>query len=251
MSMTESLREAIAAWLKEKPRRNLSTLARLSSVSYSTLRRIANAGSETSDDTALKIADVVMDDKALKAFAWQWMPAMAKVRTDIAYKVSSPENEELLRELLADKHLTPILLLASHREGTNFEEVRAYFGEDMGQRFNRLVADGVFTECHTEKGFRNWRLVEDIGSVSLEMARDILTTMAHISPLANDELAHTSLAHVTWESVNLETALAIFHAAVDFMRKVSGLVSDKANRGDVLIMQGTYFNVLKGVEAYK
>lgn len=251
MSMTESLREAMDAWLKEKPRRNLSTLARLSNVSYSTLRRIANNGSDTSDDTALKIADVVMDDKALKAFAWQWMPAMAKVRTDIAYKVSSPENEELLRELLSDRKLTPILLLASHQDGTNFEEVKACFGEDTAQRFNKLVADGVFTECHTPQGFRNWKLVEDIGSVNLELARDILTTMARISPLANDELARASLAHVTWESVNLETAHAIFLAGVDHMRKVSGLVSDKANRGDILIMQGTYFNVLKGVEAYK
>lgn len=251
MSMTESLREAIAAWLKEKPRRNLSSLSRQSNVSYSTLRRIANAGSNTTDDTALKIADVVMQDHDLKAFAWRWMPAMAKVRTDIAYKASSPEKEELLRDLLVDRRLTPILLLASHREGTNYEEVKACFGEDKAQRFNSLVADGVFTECHTAQGFRNWKLVEDIGSVNLELARDILSTMAQISPLLNDEVANASLAHVAWESVNLETALEIFHAGVDYMRTVTTLVSDKANRGDVLIMHGLLFNVLKGVEAYK
>lgn len=243
MSMSEILRQAINSWTEEKPARSLSVLRRLSGVSYSTLRRIAQGNGSASAETALKVADVVMTEAEFKQFTCEFMPALARTRSEISYK---PKNEETL-ELLYDRKLTGIILLASHKDGTNEVEVQEMFGHETALQFRSLVEEGKLARA----GGGNWRIDENIGSVNLELARELLASMAGLCCSANDSLPRASLAHVGWESVNLETAVAIYHAALTFVRTASGLAADKANRGEILIFFGSLFNVMKGTEAYR
>jgi hypothetical protein len=243
MSMPQKLREAIDRWVSGKEKRNLSMLARLGKVSYSSVRRIMQ--SETDDptsNTAMKLAAVVMSKAELVAFASEFFPNMVAVRTEIFMK-----SEDDLLEILEDTDYIPILLLSSHKDGTSEEEVRFFFGNEASYRFQVLVNAGHLTKVSAD----NWRLEKDLGSVNLETAREWISVMASICPSHNDNLKNSSIAHVGFESVNFETALAIYHAGMDFVRTTIRLTTDQNNRGDLLVMFGTLFNVLKGSEAYK
>ena len=243
MTMSEILCQAINCWIEEKPARSLSMLRRLSGVSYSTLRRIVNGNGSVTAETALKVADVVMTEAEFKRFTCDFMPALAKTRSEISYK---PRSEDTL-EMLYDRRLTGIILLASHRDGTSEVEVQEMFGLEAALQFRSLVEEGKLARA----GSGNWRLEEDIGSVNLDLARELLASMAGLCRSTNDNIPTASLAHVGWESVNLETAVAIYHAALTFVRTATGLAAETANKGDVLVFFGSLFNVMKGVEAYR
>jgi transcriptional regulator with XRE-family HTH domain len=242
MSMAQTLRQSMTLWVDEKESRSISMLCRLSKVSYSTLRRIMQGEEHTpSAETALKIADIVMTTSELSSFATQYMPMLAKTRTDIAYKSDAGALGYCNRDYI------PILLLSSHSKGTNEDEVRNFFGLEMTYKFQELVDSGLLVRASGS----NWKLEKDLGSVDLDTTRELLSAMANLCPSANDSVPRSSLAHIGWESVNFETALAVYHAALDFARIAISLTSKKENKGDVLIMFGSLFNVLKGVEAYK
>lgn len=243
MNLTEALSLAIRKWEDEKPNRNLSMLKRMTSVSYSTIRRIVQHETQATSETALRIAEYVMSREEFVAFTERYLPTFSITRTDIA--VQSKDDD--VQEYLQDKNFVPILLLASHRKGTNEAEVRDFFGREAAKRFTELVNSGYLSSA----GMGNFRLDRDLGSVSLETAREWLTVMASICPLDNDDISRTSLAHVGWESVNFETAVEVYHAAIDFVRRAVALTKDKRNKGDILIMFGSLFNVLKGTEEYK
>lgn len=243
MNMTEALSLAIQKWEESSGRRNLSLLKRLTGVSYSTLRRVKQNETDITIENALKVAEVVMDDAAFQDFTERYMPSVAKTRVGVAVK--SVDDEML--EFMKDKALIPIFLLATHRLGTNGAEVRDFYGREAERKFNELVNSGHLAMVRGG----NWKLDRPLGSVSLETAREWLVAMAAICPVENDSINRASLAHVGWESVNFETAVAVYHAALDFVRKTVTLTRDERNKGDILIIFGSLFNVLKGTEEYR
>jgi transcriptional regulator with XRE-family HTH domain len=242
MSISQSLCTAIESWLSGKATRNLSVLARLSGVSYSTVRRIMQLENEPSMETALKLADIVMSRVERIEFAKVHAPSLAKNIAEVSYK----SDDEMLMEYINNSSFVPVILLASHATGTNHEEVRYWFGDDMALRFDELVESGLLSRCDS-----NWRLDKEIGSVSRSTAREFLRSFCRMAPAANDSINHASLCHVGWESVNPQTAIAIFHLAMNFTREAVKLTSDKSNHGDVLVFFGSFFNVMKGVEVLK
>ena len=243
MSMMQKLREAMDRWLGARKQRNLSTLARLSKVSYSTVRRISQGESTNPDSRhVLALASIVMSSEELVPFAREYLPLLAN---DRELSIRS-EHDELL-DLMEDERYIPILILASHSTGTNEAEVTQYFGEESTKRFVQMIDLGILTKV----GRENFRLESDIGGSSLETARKWISTMALISRSSNDYIDKSAISHVAFESVNLETALKIYHAGMDYVRTTMSLVQDPNNRGDILVMCGTLFNVLKGVEALK
>lgn len=243
MNMTEALCLAIERWESGSSRRNLSLLKRMTKVSYSTIRRIVSNETSANPETALRIAEHIMSEAELQAFVQQYLPTFAKTRTEVSVK----SDDEDMAQYLEDRNYVPVLLLASHREGTNENEVRDFFGREAARRFTELVNSGFLGSA----GRGNFRLDRPLGSVSLDTAREWLSVMASICPSVNDDLSRASLAHVAWESVNFETAVAIYHAQIDFVRKAMVLLRDERNKGDVLIMFGSLFNVLKGTEEYQ
>lgn len=242
MSMTEALSLAIKKWEEGYSRRNLSMLQRLSKVSYSTIRRIVQNETVASPEVALKIAQHIMSEPELQAFVEEYMPTFVKTRTEVSVK---SEDDGML-EYLENPHYVPVLLLASHKEGTNEAEVRDFFGREAARRFAELVNASHLSAMRGG----NFKLDRPLGSVSLDTARQWIAVMASICPSENDEIERSSLAHVAWESVNFETAVMIYHAQIDFVRKAMALLRDERNKGNVLIMFGSLFNVLKGTEEY-
>lgn len=242
MTMTEALSLAIKKWEAGRESRNLTMLKRLTHVSYSTIRRIVQNETSVLPETAMRIAERIMSQAELHAFVQTYMPTFAKTRTEVSERT---EDEDMM-EYLENRDYVPVLLLASHRAGTNEAEVRDFFGREAARRFSELVSGGHLAPASGG----NFRLDRTLGGVSLDTARQWISVMASICPSENDNIERSSLAHVAWESVNFETALAVYHAAIDFVRQTMTLVRDERNKGDVLIMIGTLFNVLKGTEEY-
>lgn len=242
MSISQSLCPAIDRWISGKEARNLSMLARLSGVSYSTVRRIMQKESDPSMETALKLADVVMSLPERVEFARVHAPGLVKNIAEISYK----SDDDVMLEYMNKPLYAPVIVLASHATGTNQDEVRYWFGDDMVVRFDEMIDAGILSQCNG-----NWKLDKDIGSVSRSTAREFLAAFCRMAPAANDNIDHASVGHVGWESVNHQTAVAIFHLAMNFIREAVKLTNDKANRGDVLVFFGSFFNVMKGVEGLK
>lgn len=241
MSISQSLCPAIDNWLSVKGSRNLSMLARLSGVSYSTVRRIMQRENEPSMETALKLADIVMTRVERIEFAKVHAPGLSRNIAEVAYK---SDDDSMLEYMNAS--YAPLLVLASHAIGTNHDEVRYWFGDEMVRRFDELIDGG-----HLSRLNGNWKLDKDIGSVSRATAREFLSAFCRMAPVVNDSVDHASVGHVGWESVNAKTAVAIFHLAMNFIREAVKLSNDTANRGDVLVFFGSFFNVMKGAEGLK
>lgn len=231
-----TLREAVSRWESEKKTRSLSMLARLSQVSYSTVRRMMQGETVSpSIENCLSIAEVVMTVREQSKFANQLHPTLEKNRTNLSYPV-----DEDLSEFLDDEGFFPALLLSSHKNGTDEDEVRYYFGQEVARNFKKLVDLGHLSRCG-----KRWKLDKDIGTVKLGVGRSLLSILAKISPSENDSIPDSSVAHVGWESVDDKTAVALFHLSISFARESVELISNKDNRGDNLVFFGTLFNVLK------
>jgi hypothetical protein len=188
-------------------------------------------------DTALKIADVVMSKADRIAFS-SAHPGLSRIA-----KTAHKTNDESLLELFSINGYTPVLVLASHANGTNESEVRSRFGSNAVIKFWRLVDDG-----YLEKQGENWRLTQDVGSVNRALTRSMLAELISAAEENNDTVDKASVAHVAWETVNEETAEAVHGLNMKYVSELAEIMSNKDNRGNVLVTYGMFFNVMKGTK---
>lgn len=233
--MVSSLRVAVEGWLEANPRRSLRMLSRLSNCGYSTIRKFMQGETEPLLDTALKIADIVMTKTDRVSFA------SAHVGLSRIAKTAHKTSDESLLELFAVNGYTPLLVLASHAEGTNEIEVRSRFGSNAVTKFWRLIDDG-----YLEKQGGNWRLAQDVGSVNRALTRSMLAELIASAEESNDGIDKASIAHVAWETVNEKTAIAVHDLKIRYIEELAELMNNKDNRGNVLVTYGMFFNVMKG-----
>ncbi|HYX39277.1 MAG TPA: helix-turn-helix transcriptional regulator [Oligoflexus sp.] len=235
----QSLAAAISRWLDGRHTRSLQMLARLSSVSYSTVRRVAQGEVDPSQEVAIAIASIIMPEAELRDFVGSRWPALKRFVVNVSYRTT---EDDLARFLHSEEHLK-VLVLASYVHGVDEKDVVEAFGQGLLPYFEDVVASGVLTR----KGDK-WILDQDVGSSSFAHARRTLATFISMCSRKNDELKGASAAYVGWESLNKEAALKLADLEAKFCEDAFAIIGDKSNRGDVLVFFGTLFNILKGQE---
>ena len=237
MTIGQTLSSAISRWMEAKDSRSLNMLARLASVSYSSVLRAAQGEGKPTQEVAVAIASVVMSEAELVEFVGKNWPALKRFVVDVSYRTN---DEEFSRFLHSEEYLK-LVVLASHVDGTNEKEVVEVYGKSSVPYFDDLVNSGFLIR----KG-SNWALEKDVGSSSLEHARQCLATFIRMCNKNNDQTKGTSAAYVGWESLTKEAANKIAALEAKFCEEAFSIIGDKNNKGDILVFFGTLFNILKG-----
>lgn len=244
MTYSQHIAFAIDNWIKAKPNRSISMLARLAQVSYSSTRRAAQRECESSKEVGLAIASVVMEEREYQEFVVTYFPHLKRYLVETAYRPNP--NEQILYYLQSENYCK-IVVLAGSSSGTNEDEVRERFGANAVNHFKELVEVGLLERM--DNG--NWQYVSDIGFSSYDLARTVLSLCTKICDKNNDYRKGASTSWVGWESVNEKTARRLYDLATDYTSEVSRIIKDPDNKGDVLIFSGILSNVLKGEELIK
>lgn len=240
MAVGPTLVTAIEKWMDGKRSRTLGMLARLSNVSYSTVRRAAQGEGEPSQQVALDLASVVMAENEFREFVGSHWPALRRFVVDVNYK----RGEESLHAFLNSEGHFKVIVLASGHDGTTEEEVKAKFGESHLSYLEDLIDSGFLTS----KASGSWAFDREIGDVSMGLARKCLASLAGIADPKNDKIDGASTAWVGWESLSADAAVRCNNVLAKAIEELFSIFNDKANRGDVLVYAGALLNVLKGQE---
>lgn len=112
-SMQQILAQSIREWLDAKPSRSLRMLARLTSVSYSSVRRAAEGNAEQTQEIVLPIASFVMNPGHLAEFIRAYFPKLEKAILDVYYPAN--ESDDIIDFILSEEH-SAIIMLSSSRQ---------------------------------------------------------------------------------------------------------------------------------------
>ena len=238
--MQEILAESIREWLEARSNRSLRMLARLTSVSYSSVRRASEGGAEQTQEIVLPIASFVMNPSRLREFVKANFPQLEKAVLDVYYPAN--ESDDVIDFILSDNH-SAIIMLASSRQGTSRDEIIAMLGEVSAEYFDDVAAAGVLTE-------RDGRLYleSDIGGISIHHGRKLLSLIAKSCTRKGDSTPFASYANAGWESVTPSAAKDLYRIMERTGKEVHEIASKPENRGDVLVAFGMLHNVIKGAD---
>ena len=242
-TMQQMLVDAISGWYEAKPGRNGRMLARLASVSYSSVRRAESGDVEQKSDIVVPIAGVVMNPGQLGEFIRAFYPGLEKAVARADYPAN--QADDVMEFLLSEDHAR-IIMLASDPSGTSEEEVIQHYGRHALPYFQDILTAKILAErdgC--------WFFDRDIGGLSIPAGRKLLVSVAKACSQENDSISKASYALAGWEAVTPVAATKAYQIMEDAASKVCELLSDKNNRGEVLIAFGFLHNVIKGVERLK
>lgn len=215
-------------------------LARLTSISYSSVRRAAEGGGEQTQEIVLPLAGFVMNPGRLREFIRAHFPALEKAILDVYYPAN--ESDDIIDFLLSEEH-SAIMMLASSRQGTSREEVVSLLGDVSADHFDDINAADVLTE----KDGRLY-LERDIGGISIHQGRKLLALIAKSCARKNDSTPFASYANAGWESLTPEAAKDVYRIMERTGKELHEIASRPENRGDVLVAFGMLHNVIKGAD---
>jgi transcriptional regulator with XRE-family HTH domain len=235
--LTTSLSKAIREWLAKRDNRNLSMLARLSGVSYPTIRRLAANESEPSAENAAAIAGIVLPKNEAAALIGRYFPGLKKLIFEINFETA---YDEALKDFMLSRQHFQVILLADSIEGTNHDEVEKKFGEAGVRALREIIAADLL-----KKVDNRFYLNEDIGDASKAMARRYLSYLIEMCRPENDHIPSASGAYIAAKSLSPEAIERIHRKAADFAQWLFEHVNDPKNQGDVYWFGGWLHNILK------
>lgn len=241
MTIQKNLAAAIESWLEAKKGRSLHSLSRLTSVSYSSVRRAAQGEVEQEQSTVVAVASVVMKNEELKIFISKYYPelqgAVVENRDSNSY-----EDQGIEEFLDSDDHFV-ILLMANSRNGTNEKEIAHMFGESKVPYFEDIKNSNVLVERDGR-----WYFEGNISIASLDLSRRLLRRILSQCDRRNDSVKYASFSYTNWESLTSEAARELYNEASNYSRRIYEITSNPKNHGNILVVMGLIHNVLKGQE---
>lgn len=234
MGLAESLAAGIENWLAEKPHRSMTMLARMSDVSYSSVRRLVQREGEPSHEVIMALAPIVFKKPELQEFVEQHYPQLKR------FFEAASENSGKADDILRSKDHFRLMVLASHESGLTLEEAIRFFGEGVTPAFEDLIESGILKpSSHRYKAY----IADDyVGALSFKLARKILGDM---SDVYDGKIKAPTTAWVGWESLNvdaLDRCNSILAKASD---EILSIIQDEKSKGSILVFMGTLLNVLK------
>ncbi len=240
MTYDEELSSAIQAWIEEKESRNMSMLARLANVSYSSVRRAVQKECVASQQTCVQIASIVMPKPEYLEFVERYWPNLKKYVAGISNY--SPNKDDVLQAFMESEEHFMVMTLASSENGTNHEEVKNIFGERYLPIFEELIQSACLKLGKNQR----WKIIDNFSSPSFELARKMLSAFLSHHNKVIDEINGATTSWAAWESVKPETARDITDILAKSCAEVTNKLTDPQNKGNVLVCTGIYSGILKG-----
>ncbi|MFW7381007.1 MAG: hypothetical protein ACOH5I_19480 [Oligoflexus sp.] len=238
--ITEELAIGIKDWIAKKPeRRNLSLLARLSNVSYATVRRIASNEGEPTCDVAACICDVIFPRERMIDVFEKYYPRFARVINNVSYPTAV---DDVTREYFSSKDHYPVIVLCCKKNGTASKEVEQILGEKGIDALNDLLEVGIIQEKDDKL-----LLAQDISlPFNYPLAREQMKMLLDLCRKKVDGIDGASAAQVMAEGLNKEGIEEVNELITEFIKSILMIVKDEKYKGDILWFGAWAHNVLLG-----
>ncbi len=239
--LSEDLQKVIEKYLDGHRSRSLATLARVSGVAYTTLRRFAQREGNPTAEPVLKILDATLGTKEKLAFLELHFPGIA--RTIAKHWGKAEGGEPNAEELAVFYRRSPhnfILNLTINANGSTVETIQRLCGERGVAALDEMVESQVLErDLRTGKvRYRSDCLVIADPSLLLDQIRHSVEYFDH--SLLGTEAAR--IGHAT-APVNRE-GLAKVHAIVtEALREIYEINEDPRYAGDIPYFVGALMNV--------
>ncbi len=136
--LLKELQELIEAWLGSRKYANLSVLARISGVSYPTLRRIVQGEMTPALQTVLQLAPVLQEQSQAQSFVARHFPEVAKL-----YRLTDRQGYALLNanEVFQSMSKEEFLVfsMAAQKRGISRNRLAQRLGEGAEDAIQRLL----------------------------------------------------------------------------------------------------------------
>lgn len=220
----------IDQWARTNPRRNLKMLSRLTAIPYTSLRRITQNEVVPNLDQCLSILSYVASPEQRLQFIEGNFPEFAKL-LQASGRMNGSAGIDMddagLDKFLDNPDYLELMELADSHRGLPKEYLREFFGSRGMENASRLIDDEVLMDdpaAATLRPMHKRRLNTSTLSSSIKKIKSFL-----------DLLHRTRRAALYFKSESLreEAMLEVKNILNDAFNKVSRIMEDKRNWGDV------------------
>ncbi len=230
-NLRDELAEAIESWLKTRKNSSLQVLSNLSSVPYSSIRRIVQKEVSASATNAMQIAAVIFPRKEGAQFILKHYPETGIFYADQQQNIEPVVTESKIR-LSRDEFLT--LSLAATEAGISPESLKQKIGERSEICMRRLL-DAELIKYDPDGNLKAIR--ESFRFIDLDL---LLDEIRHIADLFDESKIDEwgSLIRIRTEGFSLEAKRKAHKILTDADDALAELMHDKKNLGPYVMAYG-------------
>lgn len=242
-TVCDVLAESIEVWLDSKSSRSLNLLAKMSGVSYATVRRIATRENTASAETAASISYITMSKSEARDMFSEYFPQLVGI-LDALGGIRS--GSDVFDSFFTSKNHFPIILLAKAKDGIDEELVASKLGKKYLCYFQELVDCEVLSFKDSR-----YHLSDDPTYFSQPIAREHIQAMLDISHNCNDVIPSASSTLTFWENLNKEGIQEVKKRVLEFRSGLLEIIAKEEYQGDILWYSGWMSNVLHNEDKLK
>lgn len=228
MDFKDEMSQKIGYWLDSRRNASLQVLARLSGVSYSTLRRIEQKEVHASLENTMQLLEVLMPRDEARAFVKRHFPDLAFLIEDEPKPVEEGKEREPERR---EEFL--LQALAANREGMSAEAAERRLGERARDLLDSMCRGGLLTV----RGDRYFARRPSHRTTKRSLL--YLTWLLELfdgRPVG----AWGSLAKIRTEGLSLEALREVHRIVNDMLHRLDDLFQDPRNHGPHVIGLGLF-----------
>ncbi len=243
MTLSDELSELIEHWLNERRANSLTILAKLSGVSYPTVRRIhTKEGGESILDNVLSILGVVTTTHKAKLFIRKHYPKHAHlVEASLAEFQPLHGLANMVRFTIHD---FLVIGLAATKNGVSEHEIVAKSGEFGLIALENLLEAGVIERFED----RYVTVAKEVKTIGTDR---ILQSISHLCEVFDYERFNSqgSLFRLKTEGLTKEAVIEIYKLLYEVSDKIQAIMLNEKNKGEYVLGVGllsTFLNFPKG-----
>lgn len=234
--LKDELADAIESWLKTRKNSSLQVLSNLSSVPYSSIRRIVQREVNASLTNAMQITAVILPRKEAAQFILKHFPETGMFYGDQQKSVEPVVTDEKIR-LTRDEFL--VLSLCATESGISPHDLREKMGERYSNNTSKLIDAGLIqlSEGNLKAVNESFRFIDiDV----------VLDEIKHIVDLFDKTKIDQwgSLTRVRTEGFSLEAKRKAHKILTDADDALAELMHDKKNLGPYVMAYGMVSTIL-------
>jgi hypothetical protein len=230
MGLLQELSDLIGLWLEKRRNASLPGLARVSGVSYPTVRRIYQKECEPTLNVVVSLLTVVATPDESRAFLERHYPDLAQIMGPTMDRQVIDEAIELDR--FSANHFLA-LALASTKDGVSVDEMKERAGRRGVDSLNELIDLGLFER----DGGRYHTKNRDLKIAGSER---VLEGISHLCELFDFDRIDSrgSLFRIKTEGLSKEAVLEVYRILYQASEAIQTLIDKPESKGEYVVGLG-------------
>ncbi|RYE58292.1 MAG: hypothetical protein EOP48_03850 [Sphingobacteriales bacterium] len=238
MGLIEELSLFIERWQSDRRNHTLPMLARLSGVSYPTVRRIAQRETVPELGSVINILSIVASVEETKTFLQKHNAVLAKVLDSSLYSGEPLKGLAEIDNFTLQDFL--VIALAATQDGTDQKEILFRAGKLGADSIEKLMSAGVIERS----GDRIVTIAQNVRTIGDER---VLKSIALLCEAFDYKQINSrgSLFRFKSEGLSKEAVLQIYKILYEASNQIQQIMDDEKNRGEYVLGVGMVSTFIK------